>query len=70
MLYSSRVSVGILGRRVPAQVASSRLLELSEYTPIEVGGIRSIRRNEVVTVLTRSSSIDFAFGARIGRIQG
>ena len=50
--------------------ASSRLPELSVYTPIEVGGNRSIRRNVVVTVLTRNSSVDFAFGARIGRIQG
>jgi len=40
------------------------------YTAIEVGGIRSIRRREVVIGLTRNSSLDFAFGSRIGRIQG
>jgi hypothetical protein len=40
------------------------------YTPIDVGGIRSIRRHDIVTVLTRNSSVDFAFGARIGASRG
>jgi hypothetical protein len=47
---------------------SSRLLELSVYAQIEVGGMCSIRRNEIVTVLTRNSSVDFDLGAAVGRI--
>jgi hypothetical protein len=40
------------------------------YTPIELGALRSIRRNVVVTVLTRKSSLDFAFGSRYYRFRG
>jgi hypothetical protein len=40
------------------------------YTPIEVGALGSIRRNVVVTVLTRKSSLDFAFGSRYCRFRG
>jgi len=40
------------------------------YKPIEVDALHSIRRHEVVTVLTRDLSLDLAFGSRIGRIQG
>jgi len=40
------------------------------YTQIEVGALGSIRKNVVVAVLTRKSSLDFAFCSRYGRIQG
>jgi hypothetical protein len=50
--------------------ASSRLLELSVYTPIELGGIRSIRRHDIVTVLTGNSCFDFAFGSRYCLFRG
>jgi len=50
--------------------AASRLLELLVYTPIKVGGNRSIGRNAVVTVLTRNSSFDFAFDSRYCQFRG
>jgi len=39
-------------------------------TPIEVGVLCSIRRNVVVTVLTRKASHDFGFGSWYCRFRG
>ena len=38
--------------------------------PIEVGALRSIRWNVVVTELTRKLSLDFAIGSRYCRFRG
>jgi len=40
------------------------------HAPIEVGAPCSLRRNVVVTVLTRKSSLDFSFGSRYCRFRG
>jgi hypothetical protein len=40
------------------------------YTLTEIGALRSNRRIIVVTVLTRKSSLDFAFDSRYCRFRG
>jgi len=39
------------------------------YKPIEVDALHSIRRHEVVTMLTRDLSLDFAFGSQYCRFR-